>query len=86
MGDAGYANNVDIANVNNMRKFSHKCPFCNNDIPKIYNIKTVTKRKRHKTRIRTIKEIIGEDWATHVKTCTKLKEFLNNTKEEDTKP
>lgn len=63
-----------------MSKFNHKCPFCKGDIPKVYTIRTVTKRRRHKVKTRTIKEVIGEDWSTHVKTCMKLKEFLNKTK------
>jgi hypothetical protein len=63
-------------------KYNHRCPFCKGDIPKIYQIKTITKRRRHKVKMRTIKEVIGEDWATHVKTCGKLKEFLNKTKED----
>ena len=63
-----------------MKKFNHHCPFCKGKIPKIYTERTVTKRKRRKTRIITIKEVVGEDWSTHVKTCEKLKEFLNKTK------
>jgi hypothetical protein len=73
-------NEVEI--IKNMRKFDHKCPFCHKDIPKIYNIKTITKVRRHRTKIKTIKEVIGEDWSTHVKTCMELKEFLNKTKDE----
>ena len=64
-----------------MKKFNHKCPFCHGDIPKIYVCTTVTKTKRHRVRVITRKEVVGEDWATHVKTCKPLKEFLNQTKE-----
>jgi hypothetical protein len=63
-----------------MKKFNHKCPFCHREIPKIYTQKTITKHKKHRTRIRVIKEVVGEDWATHVKTCEALKTYLNKTK------
>jgi len=80
---AGSAEVVDIQNVCNkydMKKYSHRCPFCKGNIPKIYTERTVTVRKRRKTRVKVIKDVIGEDWATHVQTCQELKEFLNKTK------
>jgi len=67
--------------VNNMSKHSY-CPFCGQKIPKITETKTVERRKKHHVRIKKITIVIGEDWANHAKTCTKLKEFLNKTKEE----
>lgn len=63
-----------------MSKHSY-CPFCWQKIPKITETKTVEKRKRRRIRIKKITIVIGEDWANHVKTCDKLKEFLNKTKE-----
>jgi len=66
---------------NNMSKFNHYCPFCKQSIPKVYLTRTITKnRKRGKIRTKVVKEVIGEDWSTHTQTCSKLKEFLNNTK------
>jgi hypothetical protein len=63
-----------------MSKHNSYCTFCHQKIPKITETQTITKRKRGRVRERKITIVIGEDWATHVKTCEKLKEFLNNTK------
>ena len=65
-----------------MKDFKNKCPFCHKDIPKISVLRTITKHKRHRVKTRTIREVIGEDWAAHVQTCVPLKEFLNKTKDE----
>lgn len=62
-----------------MSKHSY-CPFCGQKIPNITETKTIEKRKRHRIRIKKITIVIGEDWATHVKTCTKLREYLDKTK------
>jgi hypothetical protein len=72
----------EIVNICDMNKFNHRCPFCHSQIPKITIERTVTKHKRHRVRTKIIKEVIGEDWETHVKTCQALKEFLNKTKDE----
>jgi hypothetical protein len=81
MGDVSYAQTADGVNVINMKKFNHRCPFCHKDIPKKYISRTITKVKRHKVKTKIIKEVIGEEWETHVRTCNALKEFLNKTKE-----
>lgn len=78
--DVGSANNVDIVVVNNMKKFNHYCPFCRLPIPKVYITKTNTTKKRHKKKIKLIKEVIGEDWDAHTAVCSRLNEFLKNTK------
>jgi hypothetical protein len=79
--DVSSVNNVENLNVIDMsKKYNHNCPFCHEKIPKITETQTIVKRRRHKVKTKKITVVIGEDWATHVKTCQALKEFLNKTK------
>ena len=64
-----------------MGKFKSKCPFCKDNIPKIYTTRTITKKKRRKIKTIVVKDIVGEDWLLHATKCKKLQEFLNKTKD-----